>query len=684
NNKMAAAEGVIPQFEIVPKGVLYGHNGWVTQIATNPHSPGTILSSSRDKSLILWKLNQDEGFPYKRLKGHGHFITDVILSLDGQYAVSGSWDKTLRLWDLNAGKTTRRFEGHTKDVLSVAFSADNRQIVSGSRDKTIKLWNTLAQCKFTIEGHTDWVSCVRFSPASTNPIIVSAGWDRIVKVWNLTHCRLKNDFEGHVGYLNTVTVSPDGSLCASGGKDFKVMLWDLNDSRHLCTLDHNDIITALSFSPNRYWLCVASGPVIKIWDLENKHQVDELRPEVISSTSKPKSPHCISLAWSHDGALLFAGYTDHVIRYWQVSRSDYTWSYTDEPHATRRKIILEKYPQVKKIVSAMVLVQFISFYLLRDVKNFWYLFACAYAFGGVMNHSLMLAIHEISHNMAFGTAHPTANRIFAIFANLPIGFPFAVSFKKYHLEHHRYQGDVKLDTDIPTEFEGSFFTTSATKLIWCILQPFFYSLRPLFVNQKPFTAMEVTNVIIQLSFDAFIWFTLGHHIVFYMVGGSVLAMGLHPVAGHFISEHTIMFNIDSNSPKTEDTMENNNSIMHKVTDHQDTCQEKITGDSCSTVDSNGRFLIPETCSYYGPLNYITFNVGYHVEHHDFPSIPGSRLPQLKKIAAEFYEPLNFHSSWTKVLWQYITDPNCGPYARVRRPNIALRRGANGAPKVNQS
>ena len=95
------------------------------------------------------------------------------------------------------------------------------QIVSGSRDKTIKLWNTLGECKYTIgepEGHTEWVSCVRFSPVTTNPIIVSAGWDRLVKVWHLTNCKLKNDLRGHRYYINTVTVSPDGSLCASGGK----------------------------------------------------------------------------------------------------------------------------------------------------------------------------------------------------------------------------------------------------------------------------------------------------------------------------------------------------------------------------------------------------------------------------------------------------------------------------------
>lgn len=81
----------------------------------------------------------------------------------------------------------------------------------------------------------------------------------------MTNCKLKINHLGHSGYLNTVTVSPDGSLCASGGKDMKAMLWDLNDGKHLHTLDHNDIITALCFSPNRYWLCAAFGPSIKIW-----------------------------------------------------------------------------------------------------------------------------------------------------------------------------------------------------------------------------------------------------------------------------------------------------------------------------------------------------------------------------------------------------------------------------------
>jgi guanine nucleotide-binding protein subunit beta-2-like 1 protein len=302
--------------------VLEGHGNWVTALATSMEVPDMLLSASRDKSLIVWTLTREEekfGVPKRRLKGHSHYVQDVAISSDGQFALSGSWDGTLRLWDLSTGVTTRNFYGHTKDVLSVAFSADNRQIVSGSRDKSINLWNTLGQCKFVIteEGHKEWVSCVRFSPNLATPLIVSAGWDKMVKVWNLTHCKLRTNLIGHTGYVNTVTVSPDGSLCASGGKDGTAMLWDLNEGRHLSSLDAGDIIHALVFSPIRYWLCAATASAIKIWDLESKVCVDELKPD-IKQSKKAVPIQCISLAWSADGTTLFAGYTDNVIRVWGV------------------------------------------------------------------------------------------------------------------------------------------------------------------------------------------------------------------------------------------------------------------------------------------------------------------------------------------------------------------------------
>ncbi|VDP56661.1 unnamed protein product [Schistosoma mattheei] len=280
--------------QLVFRGTLSGHRGWVTQIATNATQPDLLVSASR-----------------------------------------GSWDNTLRLYDLETGKTTRRFCGHEKSVLSVAFSADNRQIVSGSRDKTARLWNTLGHCKyvFTDGGHTDWISCVRFSPNTDHPIVVTCGWDKQVKVsdtifcnsfsqvWGLSDCSLRTTHYGHTGYLNTVTVSPDGSLCASGGKDGQAMLWDLALNKFLYTLPSGGIINALCFSPNRYWLCAAVGSSIKIWDLENKVLADDLRLELISGNSPAKrsTSSCTCLAWSADGQTLFAGYSDNLIRVWQMA-----------------------------------------------------------------------------------------------------------------------------------------------------------------------------------------------------------------------------------------------------------------------------------------------------------------------------------------------------------------------------
>jgi len=80
--------------------------------------------------------------------------------------------------------------------------------------------------------------------------------------------------------VNTVAVSPDGSLCASGGKDGVILLWDLAEGKRLYSLDAGSIIHALCFSPNRYWLCAATEQSIKIWDLESKSIVEDLKVDL--------------------------------------------------------------------------------------------------------------------------------------------------------------------------------------------------------------------------------------------------------------------------------------------------------------------------------------------------------------------------------------------------------------------
>ncbi|KAH9622130.1 hypothetical protein KSS87_017966 [Heliosperma pusillum] len=301
------------------KGTMRAHTDMVTAIATPIDNSDMIVSASRDKSIIQWHLTKEDktyGVARRRLTGHSHFVEDVVLSSDGQFALSGSWDGELRLWDLAAGTTARRFVGHSKDVLSVAFSIDNRQIVSASRDQA--------------DGHSDWVSCVRFSPNNSQPTIVSSSWDKTVKIWNLTNCKLRSTLAGHNAYVNTVAVSPDGSLCASGGKDGVILLWDLAEGKKLYSLDASTIIHSLCFSPNRYWLCAATETGIKIWDLESKTIVEDLKLDLkteadhlegaASTTSKNKIIYCTCLSWNADGTTLFSGYTDGVIRVWGLGR----------------------------------------------------------------------------------------------------------------------------------------------------------------------------------------------------------------------------------------------------------------------------------------------------------------------------------------------------------------------------
>lgn len=309
------------------RSCLKGHRNWVTSIATSHQDPHMLVSGARDKTVMVWQLEATEesfGFARKSLTGHSGPVADVVISSDGQFALSGSWDKTLRLWDLQAGTTVRVFLGHEKDVFSVAFSQDNRQIVSASRDKTIKLWNTLGECKYTLveDQHTDWISCVRFSPSAKTPLLVSCGWDKNVMVWNVSTMKLRTKLIGHGGPVYTVTISPDGSLCASGGKDCTVMLWDVSEGKHLYSLDAGAPINALCFSPKNYWLVAATDDGIKLWDLENKQILDDhRRPTDEANSFNPAGkclPWAVSVAWSADGNALFVGGTDSHVHVYEI------------------------------------------------------------------------------------------------------------------------------------------------------------------------------------------------------------------------------------------------------------------------------------------------------------------------------------------------------------------------------
>ncbi|KAL7521759.1 hypothetical protein ACHAWX_006440 [Stephanocyclus meneghinianus] len=309
----------------------------------------------------------------------------------------------------------------------------------------------------------------------------------------------------------------------------------------------------------------------------------------------------------------------------------FIWAYDEEPHRRRKQEILLKYPSIKKFMGIdpntkykvvfWVGFQVLSLHLLQGAPWYTWLFCC-YTLSGSINHMMTLAMHELSHNL--GAKGVVSNRFLAILANLPMGIPAAMSFKRYHMEHHKFQGEDVVDVDIPTNFEGWFFHSTARKVLWCLLQPLFYSLRPLFVNPKEPTRWEYINILCIALFDGVILYVWGTRELLYLVVGTLFGMGLHPVAGHFIAEHYVM--------------------------------------------NKGQ----ETYSYYGPLNWLTFNVGYHNEHHDFANISGKHLPDVRRVAPEYYDDIPHYHSWVKVIWDYIVDDKISPYSRVKRVTMENR------------
>ncbi|CAG7984424.1 unnamed protein product [Penicillium olsonii] len=332
------------------------------------------------------------------------------------------------------------------------------------------------------------------------------------------------------------------------------------------------------------------------------------------------------------------------------------WTYTEEPHRSRRQAIIKAHPEVTKlcgpepltkwVVLGVVSLQLTCAYLLRNTSMLdWRFLATAYVIGATCNQNLFLAIHEISHNLAFRSAF--ANRLLAIFANLPIGLPYSAAFRPYHLTHHKSLGVNGLDTDMPTAVEAFLLNSLLGKTFFCTFQILFYALRPMFIYSPPFTYIHLINVSVELAFDyGFSKLCGTYQPVFYFLMSSFLAGSLHPCAGHFIAEHYFFSKVENGG--TESLTELKNGTKTKKP---------------SPLDS---LPPPETYSYYGPLNILTYNVGLHNEHHDFPAIPWTKLHKLHEIASDFYEPLPCHRSWVWVIYTFILDKNVGPWCRVKR------------------
>jgi len=298
----------------------------------------------------------------------------------------------------------------------------------------------------------------------------------------------------------------------------------------------------------------------------------------------------------------------------------------DEPHFTRRKMILEKHPEIKELMT-------------RDPSSFWYsvvlvaiqvaiglalrncsmltIFLVTLIVGGLMGNALFVLIHDLTHFTAFKSR--LANQLTAIFANFGHGIPTALGFQKFHFDHHVYQGRPNLDPDMPIQWEIKFFRTPLRKCLHVFSMILFYIIRPYTMEKKYQTpVIEVLSFFMVLSWDYFIYKNFGWVPVFYLVGSAIASLGPNPIAVRYFAEHF----------------------------------EFVRGQ--------------DTYSYYGPLNLLMFNVGYHIEHHDFPNIPWRNLPKVTQMAPEFYLTMPDHKSYFKLLKRYITDANFGAWCRIGR------------------
>ncbi len=300
-----------------------------------------------------------------------------------------------------------------------------------------------------------------------------------------------------------------------------------------------------------------------------------------------------------------------------------------EPHIGRTREIIQKYPQIKKLMGrnpmtfafivAIVTLQLVLAWFSASLAWYWILLL-AYAVGAFANHALFTLIHECAHNMVFQSR--IANLWAGILCDLPNAFPSSVQFRKYHLKHHAFQGNYEIDADIPSVWEAKLIGNSFIgKSIWLLFFPLFQLTRPPRLKEVEFNSLWMwIDLVVVLAVDALLFYFFGYKALLYLVASFFFSVGLHPLGGRWIQEHYLVA-----APQ-------------------------------------------ETYSYYGPLNKLAFNVGYHNEHHDFAYVPWNKLPEIKAIAPEYYENLVYHTSWSKLVWKFLTDPELSLFSRTIRDN----------------
>jgi WD40 repeat protein len=242
---------------------------------------------------------------------HSNFVTSVAVSPSGRHVVSGSADKTLRLWDVATGRLIRVIEGHALPVTAVAFSPDERSVASGSADKTLKLWDVATgKLVRSFEGHSDTVTSIAYSRDGRS--LVSGSWDKTLRLWDVATGRLLHTFKGHANTVESVAFSPDGGSIVSGSADKTLRLWNVATGDLLLTLiGHSDTVNSVAYAPDGHSVVSGSGDhTIKFWDAATGNVLRTLDGHLLPVSSIAVSP---------DGRSVVSGSWDKTLKLWEAS-----------------------------------------------------------------------------------------------------------------------------------------------------------------------------------------------------------------------------------------------------------------------------------------------------------------------------------------------------------------------------
>ncbi len=288
-----------------------GHTNAVNSVAISADGK-YIVSGSWDNTVRLWDLAT--GKEIRRFEGHTSIVNSVAISADGKYIVSGSGDNTVRLWDMATGKEIRRFAGHTESVYSVVISADGKYIVSGSGDNTVRLWDR-ASGKETrrFEGHTGAVTSAAISADGLH--IISGSLDNTVRLWGMAAGQEIRRFEGHTGWVSSVAISADGNYIVSGSWDKTVRLWDTATGKELRRFDgHTSGVNSVAISADGNYIVSGSlDNTVRLWDMATGN---ELR-RFAGHTGWVRS-----VAISRDGRYIVSGSQDGEIKIWHAVKGN--------------------------------------------------------------------------------------------------------------------------------------------------------------------------------------------------------------------------------------------------------------------------------------------------------------------------------------------------------------------------